>query len=112
MFASSPCTCFTNGQCRQMNITSVPFGPAASARETVFPVTTSRNAKSGAALPRATIDEGVLLMVVLIPMLAVVVGVLPHFVLRDARVFLANGGHRQRAAGGRIHGKAGNELLE
>src|SRR5688500_2020088 len=42
-----------------MNIASMPFGPATSAREICFPVTTSRSWKSGAWLPSSFMDEGV-----------------------------------------------------
>src|SRR5436190_4775141 len=102
-----------------MNIASMPLGPAASARVTVLPVTTSRSVKSGAWLPRATIDEGVRAMiessaasVVLVAMLAIVVRVFPDLFLVDAGVGLADRLHRQAPAGGRVHGEAGNQLFE
>src|SRR5688572_28417984 len=59
MFANSSCTCFTNGQCRQMNTASIPLGPATPWRETAFPVTTSRSSKSGAAVPSSFMEDGV-----------------------------------------------------
>src|SRR5687767_15438831 len=42
-----------------MNMTSIPLEAATSLRDTVFPETTSRSAKSGAWLPSSFMDEGV-----------------------------------------------------
>src|SRR5687767_1941919 len=42
-----------------MNMTSIPLEAATSLRDTVFPETTSRSAKSGAWEPSSFMDEGV-----------------------------------------------------
>src|SRR6185437_16583349 len=59
MRASSASTCFTYGQCTQMNMTSRPF-LAASSLPMAFPVTTSGNSNAGATVPNSTMADCVL----------------------------------------------------
>src|SRR4030095_654031 len=56
--ASSPRTCRTYGQWRQMNITSSACLRSKSRMLTVRALTTSGSSKSGALVPRASIVEG------------------------------------------------------